>query len=442
MKTKNTPWETLAYSRDPSLLLRNSLHYANLKGMIHQLKGYFEGLAATLQEGRFLPFLRKVGAVLLTISVLPLLALVYLLRPFLLIRFAPLCSGTMGHFAAYPEVYLCEKEAGLLGPKRAIDLFYNQRLVCNEQLKKMWSRVLTVWSVARYLDRANQWFPWYRSHSVPMPFDLDESALLRNTPPHLTFTSKEEMFGAQELRKLGITGDFVCLFVRDGAYSLTIDPNKDWNYHNYRNSDVRKCVPAVLELAGRGLGVVRMGAVVKEPLHVDHSKFFDYSTKARSDFLDVYLTAKCRFFLGSTAGLSQISRIFRRPIAFINFIPLGLQHIYFIAANGLFIPKKLRWRDKNRLMTFREIIENRAGDFYRSEQYDALGVEVIENSPEEITALVLEMEGRLSGTWKAVPEDEVLQRKFWTIYESYGRRYKNGVRIGAEFLRDNRELLE
>ena len=57
-------------------------------------------------------------------------------------------------------------------------------------------------------------------------------------------------------------------------------------------------------------------------------------------------------------------------------------------------------------------------------------------------ALAIEMEDRLSGTWRASDEDEELQQRFWSLYRP---SELNGVflsRIGAEFLRQNRELLD
>lgn len=75
---------------------------------------------------------------------------------------------------------------------------------------------------------------------------------------------------------------------------------------------------------------------------------------------------------------------------------------------------------------------------------------MIESTPGEIAAVVLEMEARLKGTWQTTGEDEELQRRFWEIYpvdarDSYQNRPLHGkirARIGSHFLRDNPECLK
>jgi len=93
-------------------------------------------------------------------------------------------------------------------------------------------------------------------------------------------------------------------------------------------------------------------------------------------------------------------------------------------------------------LTFREVLESGAGRFLKDEQYEERGFEPVENTAEEITELVIEMDERLKGTWKSNEEDEQLQRRFWSLFKP---TELNGVfltRIGAGFLRENRSLLE
>jgi len=101
-------------------------------------------------------------------------------------------------------------------------------------------------------------------------------------------------------------------------------------------------------------------------------------------------------------------------------------------------------------MTFRETLESGAGRIWRAEKFDEIGIDVIENTPEEITALATEMDERLDGTWETSDEDEGLQQRFWTLFKSLnlvneGASSENGVllaRIGTGFLRQNQHLLD
>ena len=69
-------------------------------------------------------------------------------------------------------------------------------------------------------------------------------------------------------------------------------------------------------------------------------------------------------------------------------------------------------------------------------------IETIENSAEEILALTKEMNERLDGVWIGNDGDGELQRQFRSLFSSGHRCYGFPSRIGAEFLRQNRELLE
>ena len=135
--------------------------------------------------------------------------------------------------------------------------------------------------------------------------------------------------------------------------------------------------------------------------------------------------------------------LFRKPIVLVNYIPLQLYHGN--CSETIIIPKKL-WHVKNRrFMTFRESFKPGIGRILKTEQYKQAGIELIENTPDEITAVVNEMEERLRGVWQTTAEDEELQRRFNTLFQTYKKDEEpkhSIISIGTEFLRQNMELLE
>ena len=72
-------------------------------------------------------------------------------------------------------------------------------------------------------------------------------------------------------------------------------------------------------------------------------------------------------------------------------------------------------------MSIREILESGAGMFYHAQEYDQAGIELVDNTPEEITAVVMEMEERINGTWQSTEEDEELQLRFWSAFKERAR---------------------
>jgi len=373
----------------------------------------------------------------------PIVLLVRVLKPIIVIRFGLLRSERIGHFAANTELYLCERDIGT-NNKKILDIFYYTSPVCNQQLKKMWDRTLYIFSFSHWIDRLNRRLPGGGKHVIPTVWDVDTHNLLGRTRPHLYFTPEEEKMGTDALQKLSISKNeaFVCFYARDSVYLNTVFPDKNWGYHDYRDSDIRNYIAAAEEMTQRGYYVIRMGAVIKDALNTTNPKIIDYAKNHRSDFLDIFLSAKCRFFLCSTGGINAVPRIFRRPIAYVNFIPLGIKHLLTCAPEGLFIPKKLWSKERHCFLTFSEIFKLEADSFFETSQYEKLGVEIIENTPEEICALAKEMDERLNGVWVMTKEDEELQRNFWMLFKQPENPNKNfNLRIGTEFLRKNRHLI-
>jgi len=379
---------------------------------------------------------------------------IHLIRPWVLVRWGELPSPRIGHFAANTELYLCERDAGINVPKqRHVDVFFMEPPICNQQLATMWKRVLRVWPhwMLPSIRRVYRLIPGGAIHEIGdnTQQDRDVHNLLDRFPPHLKFTAEEEARGAAGLRMMGIPNGtpFVCLIVRDDAY-LEAHQSKDWSYHNYRDSDIQNYVLAAEELADRGYFVLRMGAKVRESMNSSHPRVIDYAANGmRSDFMDIYLGAKCLFCISCGTGFDAIPTIFRKPIAYVNYAPAGYFNTFWEGTIGIF---KKHWLvSEQRWLSLREIFTHGVGFSLRTSDYESKDIDLIENTPEEIRDVVVEMAERMQGTWRPRPNDDALQRRFWEIYsadahDAYRDRPLHGeirCRFGSQFLRANGEFL-
>lgn len=380
----------------------------------------------------------------------PFVLIIRALRPFVLIRFGVLTSERIGHFAMDTAIYLCMKETGLYGQK-TIDLFYYNAgysynkawRICNRQLGKMWKRTLNIFPLTRFLYLANRWLPGGEDHVVRMKHAIGYfHPIIVSAPPRLSFTPQEERLGYRGLRDMAIKDNvsFVCFSARDSEYLKVAFPNGNHHYHGFRNDDINTYLPAAEELTRRGYYAIRMGAIVKDALKTSNPKIIDYAKNSRTDLLDIFICAKCLFFISPSVGVASIPQIFRRPTVFVNFT--SIQYARFQDPNSLFIPKKLWLRNEDRFLTFPEILKSKIGRFTRSEQYRELGIDIVDNTPEEITALVTEMDDRIKGTWKTTEEDRELYKRFNSIFKVRMSGVNLGARIGTEFLRQNQNLLK
>lgn len=395
----------------------------------------------------------------LCVFAIPFVFIIRLIKPWFLVRMGGLISLRIGHFAANTELYLCERDAGINVPKqRYVDIFHMaHRPICNRQLEIMWKRTLNIWPswVLGPIILANRIIAGGAIHEIGENTrgDRDVHNLLDQFPPHLEFSPKEEASGAASLREMGIPEGvrFVCFIVRDSSYldSIPLYRHLDLSYHSYRDCNIQNYVLAAEELAERGYYVIRMGAKVKEAFNVKHPNIIDYAFNGmRSDFMDIYLGAKCTFCVTVGTGFDSIPFIFRRPIVDTNFVPLG-----FCSTSSnrfLHITKHHYSIAENRTLTLKEIFDKGLGCSYATNKYSSKGVQLLENTPEEIRDVVVEMYDRLNDNWQPHVEDEALQRRFWEIFpddelnDANGQPYHGEIRshYGAKFLRDKKSWLQ
>jgi putative glycosyltransferase (TIGR04372 family) len=376
--------------------------------------------------------------------ILPCVLLIRLSRRFVTIRFGALLCCRLGHLAFESEMYLCERDAGLQKVD-VFDIFYlEQRPVCNRPFVAILRRQLRIWNFVYPLDKINRLFPGAEAHVVPLLTTnghQDIHGLFDRIPSHLSFTQREEIKGKKELELLGVKDSipFVCFHARDSAY-LEETLKGGFEYHSFRDASIKNYLSAAEELAQRGYYTLRMGAVVKDELQTDCTRVIDYASIARTAFMDIYLGAKCSFFMVSGTGISIVPLIFRRPIVYVNIVPIN--SILYSTERDLWIPKKLWFRKEERYLSFQEIVEFGVMGFGHSEEFEREGFEVVENSAEEIRELAIEMDGRIKGTWVTSAEAEERQEKFAQIYRNAQLQSFNVPRVGAEFLRQNPELLQ
>jgi len=380
-----------------------------------------------------------------------------LISPIFIIRIGKLSSSRIGHLAAASELYLCERDANINTCQRPyIDIFYiAYRPLSNIQLSIMIKRVLNVWpaAIVAPVDKINSMLPGGELHRLTQSthFDRDIYNLLDKYPAHLKFTRYEEQFGKDGLKAIGIPdgSKYVCLIVRDPAYLSALNPSANFDYHNYRDSDINNFVLAAEALTEKGLYVIRMGAKVSSTMQSKHNMIIDYASNGmRTDFMDIYLGAKCMFCITTGLGWDTIPVIFRRPIVYVNIMPLGYLHTF--SKKYISITKKHILKRTGAELTLTEIFSFGLGLATSTIDYESKGVMLIENSPSEILDVVLEMYERINETWLSNDEDEYLQNLFWSTFPKSIKSPHNHKQLhgkiysyyGASFLRCNKAWIK
>ena len=408
-----------------------------------------------------------------TIAIIPCV-IIRLISPLITIRIARVKTTNYGDFAGMPAAYYVKKKKKIDQPKnKYIDLLYihHEDKVSNKQLEKMWKRKFNFYSshILDPINRVGQYLPGWKIHRIEVLCNRLESManyFVENWQP-LEFTPKEEIDGKKILNKFGFKdGDkFVCLAVRDGAYQRNkISPRfRDWSYHDFRNYNINNFLLAAEELTKRGYFVFRMGSIVEKSFSSKNPKIIDYANSdLRSDFMDVYLGAKCSFCISTGLGFDDVPYIFKRPVALIA-CPIGDLTPYRVYnENFLFLSKHHVLKKEKRRLSLSEIFLYGLVTTFETKGFEKKGIKLEENSPEEIKNLALEMVDYLEFNKKLNPKDEELQKTFKNLYAAMIKRAVNNgdkdiilrhisytkipgkirCRFSSQFLRENNNWLK
>ena len=376
-----------------------------------------------------------------------ILRCLYIIKPF---NFVKLClfsryCDRIGHLASEPDLFLRRLQLENTPKKRILYLGIVGK-PANQQLLKMFRRKLFI--IENPLLHGivngivNRCAPLRKSifyGIIPLIPRMTVKEF-SNTEPNLHFSESEEVEGKNLLNKMGIDDNswFICFHSRDAAYLEKYHSHHREECSYFRNTDVKNYLEAAKYIASLGGFAVRMGFGVAEKLpNLNNPRIIDYASYHRTDFGDIYLPAKCKFFLGNTSGLWMVPTIFHVPVACANFIPLELTPF---RKGDLYIPPKIWSIKKKRFLTFREILDSEIGRYQHGKLYAEAGLEVVENTAEEILDLAKEMNERLDGNFEYTEEDEELQNRFRSLFQPHHYCYGTPARIGAKFLRQNKEL--
>ena len=202
-------------------------------------------------------------------------------------------------------------------------------------------------------------------------------------PVHLRKNSRLKAEKVAAKMGLPIDGWYACLHVRESGFREDTILGKDFCH------DINNYLEAIKEVTKTGGWVVRMGDNTMKPLP-KMERVIDYPhSEYKSDTMDVFLIANCRFYIGSQSGILDTAYLFQKPIVLPN---MSAWTFTFPPRKcDIGIPKHCYSKSKKRFLSVREILESddNIQNHTRGIPLDDDFIK-IENTPEEIKDLVLE----------------------------------------------------
>ena len=377
------------------------------------------------------------------------------------ITFVEIYQARIGHFVLNVEILLSDIDCrvGSLKKSRKIFYYFYHEIVSNNQIKKMWLRTLPIINhkvgklVNEELEKITKnKIDWKNTWIRNVHFgDVDKYRSLRKCNSHLKFTNKEIKTGEELIEKLGIKSPFVCLLVRDSEYLKNIGgkyrTKRIEEQNKYRDCDINSYNKAVEWLLDNNFSVIRMGKWSKQKYQIKHDRFMDYSKSPyRSDFMDIYLIYKCKFFITTGTGLDAVASAFRKPLLYTNYLP----YLMFSSHNDniLIIFKKLFDINSGEMLSINEILNREAELLLQTNQYVNKNIFIKNNSEKELLEATKEMVELAINKKPIIDSHKRLQEQFLSeigksdhfadVHTGVSNIYS---KIGYHFLQSNKELL-
>ena len=273
----------------------------------------------------------------------------------------------------------------------------------------------------------------------------NQMAVWKNQKPSISFNLRDQRVGKEleHKNRANATSEFVCVGLPERIYYETKFAQEHGPSINQdlfaMNPSWESYLPSVNKLTESGLVVLRMGQFVERPIsELNNSSFIDYASRFRSEFGDVWLLGNCKFSIsGNGTGFYWMSAAMNRPVV-ITDLPSPKKTSY--GPNDIFLPLLALSRNSKELLPFSWIIENT--EWASNRKLIEGDIEIVKNTAEEITEVVLEMNQRIDGTWVETDEDIELQERFKNLRQHQPPwKVQQSVRIGAAFLRRYKHLL-
>ena len=367
------------------------------------LKASWESFFNTLERKKGFAKINELLVRLLSIVCFPFLyILLTIINIFKEVRIGFLFNRRFGHLALNTDLHLRRLQLGAT-PNNVFYIFFAYE-PANQQLVRMFQREMNIIN-NEFLSKLFSPICFFRTKfCYELPFNANEFKEFNDASSSLNFTKGEEEFAKSELKKMNINENdwYVCIFARDNKYGETAFPTMNQSSEEHRNADIDDYIKAVKFIVDKGGYVIRMGSDVVKEFSYKHPRVIDYAVNYRSDFMDIYLPAHCYFYLGTSSGGVEIVKVFDRPQAAVNWMPIGSATF---GKNEIFIPKKVIYKDSELEVPFIKqlaILGDLVVKFGDTPEDILLKNNMVlkNNSKDEILALVVEMYERLNNDFQ------------------------------------------
>ena len=385
---------------------------------------------------------------------MPIFIILLLINIFIKIRISRLYSNRIGHLTLNVDNYI-----GLKKNKESYEysIFVCENFIANKDIFRRWNKLDDILLTRNFLMKNLigflEKFFLHSKFIIPPNELLDDYnfSLTSCSEMNLWVDKKKDTKIKSYFNQIGIKEPYICLHNRDSAYLRNTkelnDPNYDIINPNFRDFEFSDYLESIKMLSQNETNIVRVGEAVADEFHIDDKYFFSATGKHLSSEHIIDLVYNSEFLVTGNSGFAHISRVIRKPMLLINFAPFQMHVTFHVhPANSIIIPKKVLNLENNKLLTLKEVSElpyyiHGGKDFFRERN-----LKVINNTQEEISEAIMEMQLHIKNLWQDDKIQSELQSRFWESFKknkNYDEfRYKLKTKVSSTFLKNNPDLVD
>ena len=252
--------------------------------------------------------------------------------------------------------------------------------------------------------------------------DCSATFLVELGKPLIPFSGALEQYAEKKMKQIGIEGDYICIHAREAAtkknnFIATYDDT------SIIDADINSYGQACDYMRRLGYQSVRMGK--DESRKCEIAGVIDYANEFYDDLMDFYLVSKCKFMIGGMAGIVAVAPFWGRPALITNALSFCYgKEALPRTAYDLYIPKKFYSKQKKRLLNLYESWDISYKCDRYNKRFEEEGIEIINNTEEEILNATIEMNEKLDHRWSQSEDEKKCLEKYWRIINLWKSKRK------------------
>lgn len=379
----------------------------------------------------------------ITVS-LPILFLHILTNFFIKLKIGKLDTSRIGNILT-AELYLTKKK---IEKKNSIDIWVSDKTICNSTMLDILKRNFFILDYFRF---------YYETiHYLSLKFNLfsylkiklslnENYKYIHKLKTQLQITKKEIIKSREKIKKITIpkNNGIICITCRDEAYLKTYHHNKNFQYHSFRNSEVKSFIPLIKRLTKKKYFVIRMGKIADKSVDIKNKYFLDYPfCNIKSDLLDFYFAKNCKLWIGSNTGLDCLAVMFQKPMVLLNLSPASV--ILHNVNNKKAVYHLKTYHMNNKKISFKEIFKKNFHTIGKTEIFKKKKIMLKSASAKEITDICFEGINFFLDKKKFVNNDVKNQNEYKKIISKLLKIKSNNFKsyFSPIFLKKNKWLLK